>query len=79
METLFQLFEGVIIIDLYDILGLGLIFMNDHLKNLKAVLEKLQSSGLRLNKSKCLFTKQSVEYLGHIIGYIPQKTKFEET
>lgn len=65
MDTLFQGFNGVAAyID--DILVTGS-DEKDHLINLEAVLTKLNSCGLRLNKSKCLFMKPSVEYLGHTI------------
>ena len=36
-----------------------------HLANLEAVLSKLQTAGLRLERSKCTFMMSSVEYLGH--------------
>ena len=38
-----------------------------HLANLEAVLSKLQTAGLRLKRSKCIFMRPSVEYLGHQI------------
>lgn len=36
----------------------------EHLANLKAVFEKLFDAGLRLNKRKCEFFKESIKYLG---------------
>ena len=39
----------------------------EHLKNLTAVLQKLQEHGLRVKKGKCKFMQSSVEYLGHKI------------
>lgn len=38
-----------------------------HLANLKDVLERLAENGLRANKSRCEFFKDSVEYCGHQI------------
>ena len=38
-----------------------------HLKNLDAVLGRLEDFGLRLKKEKCEFFKDSLEYLGHVI------------
>lgn len=38
-----------------------------HLANLRAVLLRLQESGLRINYSKCEFFKDSVTYLGYRI------------
>ena len=39
----------------------------DHLNNLDKVLQRLESAGLTLKKSKCVFGLDSIEYLGHII------------
>ena len=39
----------------------------EHLTNLKAVLDRLQAYGLKLNKRKCEFFKSTIEFLGHII------------
>ena len=50
----------------------------EHLRNLSAVLSKLQEAGLRLKKSKCYFMAESVEYLGHVIdakGLHPTEAK----
>ena len=41
--------------------------MEEHLKNLDEVLRRLQTAGLWLKSSKCLFMATSVEYLGHVI------------
>ena len=38
----------------------------DHLQNLKALLQCLQDKGLRCCQQKCFFAEQSVEYLGYI-------------
>ena len=39
----------------------------EHLTNLRAVLDRLQAYGLKLNKKKCEFFKSTIEFLGHII------------
>ena len=39
----------------------------DHLNNLDKVLQRLESAGLTLKKSKCVFGLDSIEYLGHVI------------
>ena len=39
----------------------------EHLHNLESLLSKLESAGLRLNKSKYYFLQSKVEYLGCII------------
>lgn len=40
----------------------------EHLKNLKAVLGKLQQAELKLNKSKCSFFQSKISYLGFTIN-----------
>ena len=50
----------------------------EHLYNLHLVLQRLESAGLTLKKSKCTFEVSSVEYLGHIIdakGLHPSESK----
>ena len=50
----------------------------NHLHNLGHVLELLESAGLFLKKSKCVFMTTSVEYLSHIIdakGLQPSSSK----
>lgn len=39
----------------------------EHLANLEAVLQRLDRFGLRVNKVKCEFFKDSIEFCGHII------------
>ena len=65
METLFSGQKGVAIY-LDDILVTGTSIAN-HLENLDTVLTTLQNAGLRLNRNKCSFMKERIEYLGHII------------
>ena len=40
----------------------------EHIRNLDAVLKRLQSHGISLKQSKCSFLKDSVEYLGHVVN-----------
>lgn len=47
-----------------DILVSG-VDVADHLKNLEAVLTRLEEAGLRLRRNKCTFLQDEVEYLGH--------------
>lgn len=65
METLLRGLKGVCVY-LDDILVTGSL-IDEHLANLRAVLGKLETAGLRLNRSKCSFMKPRVEYLGHVI------------
>lgn len=58
--------------------------LDDHLKHLEDVLERLQKAGLKLKLSKCEFLMHEVKYLGHIISDKgispdPEKTKVIET
>ena len=65
METLLRGQAGVsVYVD--DILVTGTT-VEEHLRNLDAVLGILENAGLRLNKSKCFFLRSRIEYLGHII------------
>ena len=40
---------------------------SDHLSNLGRVFERLTEFGLKLNRDKCEFSRDSLEYLGHVI------------
>ena len=65
MDTILQGLDGVICyID--DILVTGAT-PEEHLKNLEAVLKRLQEHGIRLKLEKCKFMQASVEYLGYRI------------
>ena len=51
-----------------------------HLRNLEAVLTRLEGAGIRLKKKKCEFLLNEVEYLGHRIsakGLHPTNEKLE--
>ena len=65
METLLRGLDGTsVYID--DILVSGST-IEQHLKNLDAVLERLENAGLRLNLEKCTFLKPKLEHLGHVL------------
>ena len=65
MEQILQGIPGVVVfIDDIELTGET---EEEHLHRLDQVLERLEEHGLRLQKSKCDFMKDSVEYLGHII------------
>ena len=52
----------------------------EHDERLKAVLNRLQSAGVTLNKEKCQFRKTRVQFLGQIIdgqGIKPDPAKVE--
>ena len=61
-----------------DIIIMGKTF-KDHLQNLRIVLERLRSAGLRLKPEKCSLFRDQVVFLGHVItrhgiGTDPDKT-----
>ena len=41
--------------------------LEDHLRHLAAVMDRLQEVGLKLKPKKCHFIRRSVEYLGYLI------------
>ena len=41
----------------------------DHLENLRQLLQNLQDHGLRCRLDKCEFAKPTVEYLGHTLSF----------
>ena len=51
----------------------------DHLKNLTAVFDILSRLGLTLNKSKCKFFQEEVEYLGFFLDKTGIRTNPEKT
>lgn len=43
--------------------------MEEHLKHLWAVFNTLHAHQLYLNPTKCIFSTQEVDFLGHIVGH----------
>ena len=43
--------------------------LEEHFEHLQTVLNAIRKAGLTLNRKKCDFMKQSIEYLGFIIGH----------
>ena len=65
METLLRDLPGLFVY-LVDIL-ITVSTLAEHLANLEGVLKRLSEAGLRLNKEKCAFFLEQIEYLGHMI------------
>ena len=67
-RTMESLLQGIpkVVVYLDDILVTGL-SEEDHLLTLQKVLQRIESSGLRLKKNKCKFMVPSVSYLGYKI------------
>ena len=62
-----------------DVLVVGSTF-EQHLENLKDVLDALKTAGLKLKPSKCFFAHKDVKYLGFVIsgdGLLPNPEKLE--
>ncbi len=54
---------------------------DEHLEHIKEVLQRLRAAGLRLKPKKCLFLREEVPYLGHVIsasGIKPDPSKTAE-
>ncbi|BES99282.1 Hypothetical Protein NTJ_12100 [Nesidiocoris tenuis] len=69
-RILSQLLNGLPKVEAYfdDIICHG-VSREECMKNLIACLERLQQCDLHLNRSKCSFFKESIDYLGHRISY----------
>lgn len=65
MECVLSGMEGVLCM-LDDILVTG-VSREQHLDRLREVLRRLQEAGLTLQKTKCDFFKDEVEYLGYVV------------
>ena len=78
IESLLSGLDGVsVYID--DILVTGTT-AEEHLRNLEAVLKRLEEAGLRLNRDKCFFLRPCIEYLAHLIdkdGIHPTQEKVQ--
>lgn len=64
MEQLFSGYPCEIVVD--DILVTGR-DLEEHDRNLKAVLDRAKEVGLRLNRNKCRFRQNQVSYVGHLM------------
>ena len=50
-----------------DIIIFGNDFSN-HLQKLQLVFDRIQDAGLKVNPTKCVFLREEVKYLGHIVS-----------
>ncbi|XP_065185812.1 uncharacterized protein K02A2.6-like [Sycon ciliatum] len=81
-RTMEQLLAGLsfVVVYLDDIVVSGKT-RAEHDENLRLVLDRLASAGLRLNREKCLVAQQSIEFLGHVIdsvGIRPSAEKVDD-
>ena len=42
--------------------------LEEHLKHIEIIFQKLRAAGLKLKESKCDFFKSEIHYLGHLIS-----------
>uniref|UniRef100_A0A669BGT0 Gypsy retrotransposon integrase-like protein 1 n=1 Tax=Oreochromis niloticus TaxID=8128 RepID=A0A669BGT0_ORENI len=78
MSTLLKGLEGTVVV-MDDILVFGA-NKEEHDRRLDAVLQTIKASGLKLNRSKCHFGKNELQFFGHIIsadGVKPDDGKVE--
>ena len=61
-----------------DIIVVGKNFDN-HLNNLRIVLQKLKEANLKIKPTKCMFCQESVTYLGHVVFSKGATTDREKT
>ena len=67
-RTMDAILQGIpnVLCYLDDILITG-VTQKGHFQNLEEMLKRFQYHGIRVNVEKCVFNKDSVEYLGHVI------------
>lgn len=79
IETLLQELKGIIVyID--DIIVFGRT-QEEHDRRLKALLQRLNEYGVKLNANKCNISKPSVEFIGHVVsekGIKPKEDKVDK-
>ncbi|XP_063408205.1 uncharacterized protein K02A2.6-like [Mytilus trossulus] len=80
-RTMENLLQGIprVVVRVDDIIITGS-SKSEHLNNLETVLRKIQESGMRLNKDKCVFLAPEVVYLSQRIdqyGIYPVENKFK--
>jgi len=61
----------------FDDIVLGKTF-DEHLANLREVLQRLLTANLKINPDKCHFARPSLKYLGHIVDHEELKTDLEK-
>ena len=66
-ECLVGLLNVICIPYLDDVLGYSKTF-EGHLHHCKAILRRLIEHGIKLNPEKCVFFKNEVKYLGHVVS-----------
>ena len=47
----------------------------EHLEHLEEIFSRLKAAGLKLKLEKCCFFKKHIQYLGHLIQPLPEKSE----
>lgn len=68
MNTILRPLLCICVLVFFDDILIYSKILSDHLTYLKQVLDLLSAGQWRLKHSKCQFAKQSISYLGHVIG-----------
>lgn len=66
MSKMLEGLEGVVV-QIDDVLVHGHT-NEEHNERLHAVLKRISENGVTLNKAKCKFAQEKVEFLGHVVG-----------
>ncbi|GFV84932.1 retrovirus-related Pol polyprotein from transposon 17.6 [Trichonephila clavipes] len=53
-----------------DDIAIFLLALDEHLKHLKDVFDRLRSAKLHIKSSKCQFAEAYIKYLGHLVGQV---------
>ncbi|XP_035792094.1 uncharacterized protein K02A2.6-like [Anopheles albimanus] len=78
MDTMLAGLEDVAVY--LDDIVIGGVDESTHVKNLTAILKKLQDYGFKIRREKCTFGQSPIKYLGHILdknGVRPDPAKIE--
>ena len=70
----------ICLVYLDDIIVMGKTF-DEHLKNLRKVLQRITTTGLKLSIKKCALFQKQVKYLGHLVTadvYLRMKIRYEQ-
>ncbi|KAG2190950.1 hypothetical protein INT47_009222 [Mucor saturninus] len=68
MSIILQQYIGTFVYVFIDDIIIFSKSLSEHAKHLELVFQACHTANLRLKKSKCLFARRSVEYLGHVVS-----------
>lgn len=68
MNEIFRDYIGRFVFVFFDDILIYSTDMNEHLKHLELVFQRLRDNHLYVKRSKCAFAQSKIEYLGHVIS-----------